>query len=87
MLLILLILIGGDWFFKVDFPKRLDFLCLKITSRDDIWECKYIPPPIPTVLLNILDFAFGAAWSKNSWKICQFEVLKLNVVDVLYRCC
>ena len=54
-------------------------------SYDDIRECKYMPPPIPIPLLNILDFALKATYNKHSWKIYQFSVLKSDVVDVLYR--
>jgi len=42
------------------------FCHLKITSRDDNWERKYVPRPILTPLLNILDFALGATYNRYS---------------------
>ena len=38
----------------------------KIASRDDNWERKYVPRPILTPLLNILDFILGAAYNRYS---------------------
>ena len=37
----------------------------KITSHNDNWEYKYIPYPILTPLLNILDFALRAACNRH----------------------
>ena len=38
----------------------------KIASRDDNWERKYVPCPILTPLLNILDFALRATYNRHS---------------------
>ena len=42
------------------------FYYLKITLYNNNWECKYIPHPILIPLLNILDFALGAACNRHS---------------------
>jgi len=42
------------------------FRHLKIMLRNDNWERKYVPRPILTPLLNILDFALGAAYNRYS---------------------
>jgi hypothetical protein len=38
----------------------------KITLYNDNWERKYVPRPILTPLLNILDFALRAAYNRYS---------------------
>ena len=38
----------------------------KIALCDHIWERKYIPYPILTPLLNILDFILRAAYNRHS---------------------
>jgi len=43
-----------------------DFRYLKIALHDDIWERKYVPHPILTPLLNILDFTLRAACNIHS---------------------
>ena len=42
------------------------FRHLKIALCDDNWERKYVPRPILTPLLNILDFVLGAACNRHS---------------------
>jgi hypothetical protein len=42
------------------------FRHLKIALRDDNWERKYVPHPILTPLLNILDFVLRAAYNRHS---------------------
>jgi hypothetical protein len=42
------------------------FRHLKIASYDNNWERKYVPRPILTPLLNILDFVLGAAYNRHS---------------------
>ena len=42
------------------------FCYLKIASRDNNWDRKYVPRPILIPLLNILDFALGAAYNRYS---------------------
>jgi hypothetical protein len=38
----------------------------KIALHDNNWERKYVPRPILTPLLNILDFILGAAYNRHS---------------------
>ena len=42
------------------------FCYLKIALYNNIWERKYIPPPIPIPLLNILNFILRATYNKRS---------------------